>query len=79
MTDTMPVTGGCGFIGSCFILQQMEQYPDIRLITFVPDRPGHDRRYALDSSRLCSSLGWRPACGLGNGLAGLDEAVRGCF
>jgi len=32
MTDTILVTGGCGFIGSCFILQQMKQYPDIRLI-----------------------------------------------
>jgi dTDP-glucose 4,6-dehydratase len=29
-----------------------------KLITFVPDRLGHDRRYALDSSKLCCSLGW---------------------
>ena len=26
----------------------------------VPDRPGHDRRYAIDSSKLCRELGWRP-------------------
>jgi dTDP-glucose 4,6-dehydratase len=32
MAETMLVTGGCGFIGSCFVLQQMKQYPDIRLI-----------------------------------------------
>src|SRR5450830_363891 len=32
MTETILVTGGCGFIGSCFVLQQMQQYPDIRLI-----------------------------------------------
>ena len=32
MTKTMLVTGGCGFIGSCFVLQHMKQYPDIRLI-----------------------------------------------
>jgi dTDP-glucose 4,6-dehydratase len=32
MTETMLVTGGCGFIGSCFVLQQMQQYPDTRLI-----------------------------------------------
>jgi dTDP-glucose 4,6-dehydratase len=32
MGETMLVTGGCGFIGSCFVLQQMQQYPDIRLI-----------------------------------------------
>jgi len=32
MRETMLVTGGCGFIGSCFVLQQMQQHPDIRLI-----------------------------------------------
>ena len=32
MSETVLVTGGCGFIGSCFVLQQMKQYPDIRLI-----------------------------------------------
>jgi dTDP-glucose 4,6-dehydratase len=31
------------------------------LITFVTDRPGHDRRYAIDSSRIERELGWRPA------------------
>ena len=30
------------------------------LITFVSDRPGHDRRYAIDSSKITSELGWRP-------------------
>ncbi|MCW4010291.1 MAG: dTDP-glucose 4,6-dehydratase [Candidatus Bathyarchaeota archaeon] len=30
------------------------------LITFVEDRPGHDVRYSLDSSKLQSQLGWRP-------------------
>jgi dTDP-glucose 4,6-dehydratase len=33
------------------------------LITFVPDRPGHDERYAIDSSKLQSNLGWRPRYG----------------
>jgi len=32
MTETILVTGGCGFIGSCFVLQQMKQYPDVHLI-----------------------------------------------
>jgi dTDP-glucose 4,6-dehydratase len=32
MTETVLVTGGCGFIGSCFVLQQMRQYPDLQLI-----------------------------------------------
>lgn len=30
------------------------------LIEFVKDRPGHDRRYAIDSSKIQSELGWRP-------------------
>ncbi len=30
------------------------------LITFVKDRPGHDRRYAIDSSKIEGELGWRP-------------------
>jgi len=30
------------------------------LIRFVPDRPGHDRRYAIDSSKIQRELGWRP-------------------
>ncbi len=30
------------------------------LITFVDDRPGHDRRYALDATRIERELGWRP-------------------
>lgn len=32
-----------------------------RLITFVKDRPGHDRRYAIDSAKLQRDLGWSPA------------------
>ena len=31
------------------------------LITFVADRPGHDRRYAVDAGRIARDLGWRPA------------------
>lgn len=30
-------------------------------ITFVKDRPGHDRRYAIDSSKIMTELGWSPA------------------
>jgi dTDP-glucose 4,6-dehydratase len=39
------------------------------LITFVPDRPGHDRRYAIDASRIERDLGWRPAETFATGLA----------
>ena len=38
------------------------------LIRFVPDRPGHDRRYAVDSSRLKRELGWRPSRSFDAGL-----------
>ena len=37
-------------------------------IAFVPDRAGHDRRYALDASRLARELGWRPAVAFDDGL-----------
>ena len=43
-------------------LQEETGDPDINdsLITYVKDRPGHDRRYAIDSSRIQQELGWRP-------------------
>ena len=34
--------------------------PHDRLITFVKDRPGHDRRYAINISKISRELGWRP-------------------
>ncbi len=38
------------------------------LIAFVADRPGHDRRYAMDSSAIATELGWRPAESFASGL-----------
>jgi len=38
------------------------------LITFVRDRPGHDRRYAIDSGKIRKELGWRPAETFASGL-----------
>ncbi|GHT88356.1 dTDP-glucose 4,6-dehydratase [Betaproteobacteria bacterium] len=35
--------------------------PRSRLISFVADRPGHDRRYAIDARKIGRELGWRPA------------------
>ena len=43
--------------------------PRHRLITFVADRPGHDRRYAIDASKIESELGWRAAETFETGLA----------
>jgi dTDP-glucose 4,6-dehydratase len=39
-----------------------------RLITFVKDRPGHDRRYAIDFKKLHRELGWSPAESFATGL-----------
>ena len=39
------------------------------LIEFVADRPGHDRRYALDTRKITSELGWKPEVDLQTGLA----------
>jgi len=39
------------------------------LITFVKDRPGHDRRYAIDPSKIERELGWTPETGFEEGLA----------
>jgi dTDP-glucose 4,6-dehydratase len=39
-----------------------------RLIAFVPDRPGHDRRYAMDTAKMRTELGWRPAETFASGL-----------
>lgn len=38
-------------------------------ITFVTDRPGHDRRYAIDASKLADELGWKPAQTFEAGIA----------
>ncbi len=42
---------------------------DRSLLRYVEDRSGHDRRYALDSSKIADELGWRPAVSLGEGFA----------
>jgi len=49
----------------CQILDQLKPKSDGKSyseqITFVKDRPGHDRRYAIDASKVERDLGWRPA------------------
>jgi dTDP-glucose 4,6-dehydratase len=42
--------------------------PHSNLITFVKDRPGHDRRYAIDAGKIERELGWRPAESFETGL-----------
>jgi len=48
----------------CALLDEMQPDPAgsySRLITYVTDRPGHDRRYAIDARKLERELGWKPA------------------
>ena len=56
------------------ICQQLDQLspggaPHIQLITPVTDRPGHDRRYAIDPTRISTELGWQPRHSFDEGLA----------
>jgi dTDP-glucose 4,6-dehydratase len=48
----------------CDILDELRQddpvIPHRKLITFVKDRPGHDRRYAMDTRKIERDLGWKP-------------------
>ena len=54
----------------CALLDQLRPAgaPHARLITPVADRPGHDRRYAIDPSRISRELGWQPRHGFAEGL-----------
>jgi dTDP-glucose 4,6-dehydratase len=49
----------------CSVLDELKPedpvVPHRKLITFVQDRPGHDRRYAIDASKIESELGWKPS------------------
>lgn len=61
----------------CTILDKLLPHspylPHEKLITFVTDRPGHDRRYAMDISKIEEKLGWKPKESL---QSGLEKTVR---
>ena len=48
---------------------ELPVYPAQKLITFVKDRPGHDRRYAINASKITKDLGWTPTETLEVGLS----------
>ena len=55
----------------CALLDEMKPDPAgpyARLVTFVKDRPGHDRRYAIDARKIERELGWRPAETFASGI-----------
>ncbi len=55
----------------CTLLDELRPDPAgpyARLITHVADRPGHDRRYAIDARKIERELGWRPAETFGSGI-----------
>ena len=57
----------------CGLLDELRPRPDGRpycqQITYVADRPGHDRRYAIDARRIERELGWKPAESFASGIA----------
>jgi dTDP-glucose 4,6-dehydratase len=56
----------------CDLVDEMRPDPTIgprrNLIKFVPDRPGHDRRYAIDARKIDNQLGWKPSTDFEHGL-----------
>jgi dTDP-glucose 4,6-dehydratase len=74
--QTYNIAGGCELENIdvvrrvCATLDELSPQgaPHERWITFVADRPGHDRRYALNAQKLAEELGWRPRHTLEDGL-----------
>ena len=57
-TNLQVVQGICALLDE--LLPQSPHRPHGQLINFVADRPGHDKRYAIDAGKIERELGWRP-------------------
>jgi len=75
--ETYNIGGGCEkqnidvVKAICSLLDELKPRKEGRhaeLISLVKDRPGHDRRYAMDSSKIARELGWRPREDFASGL-----------
>ena len=69
MTNLEIVTTVCELLNTLHPLPSNsphKYYQD--LITYVKDRPGHDRRYAIDATKIEGELGWRPAESFQSGI-----------
>lgn len=64
-TNLQMVQTICGILDR---LKPRKAGPYSELITFVADRPGHDIRYAIDPTRICTELGWHPSVTVEEGL-----------
>jgi dTDP-glucose 4,6-dehydratase len=60
------ITTLCDILDEC--LPRSPYIPHVSLMQSVPDRPGHDRRYAMDITKIKRELGWQPRQSLASGL-----------
>jgi dTDP-glucose 4,6-dehydratase len=65
-TNLLVVNTICEILDEC--LPNSNYLPHESLVTYVTDRPGHDRRYAMDISKISTELGWTPQHSLSEGL-----------
>lgn len=70
-TNLLVVTTLCEILDE--FLPGSEYLPHESLIAYVTDRPGHDRRYAMDIAKISTELGWKPQHSLSDGLINTVE------
>jgi len=65
-TNLSIVKAICGILDGKCLRNKGDSYEE--LISFVPNRPGHDKRYAIDAGKIRHELGWRPEVAFETGL-----------